>query len=313
MDIPRRCEELIETLAGSLNLAPEDDAELTEKTLREVQDLWKSDWGTEISTSHRLAMLALASELMNSDRVRRGLAGPLAMTLAQQDLPARDSLVAAVLLWSIGKSNEGLEARALAHARTVQVNGESYDPLTRLYARRVVCLFSTDRREILALLENGQRKCGVIENLNLICWASETLPPNRALRLVNDALGIARMIDRPHVCLPFLTRKMFVARKLDGVVFVTRKRLGRQKFRRYERMVSRIMRKTYEERCRLPDSERARAVALCVIGSSHAIRAQFAEARARYREALRLARVMHFSDVEREASGALKDLDDIDG
>jgi hypothetical protein len=313
MDLAQRCEELIEGLAESLNLAPDNDAEITDKALREVERLLRSEWGTEISAGQRLALLALAGEFLNSDRVRRELAGPLAMSLAHQDLAARDSLVAALSLWSISKRKESLEAKALAHARTVLGNRGSYDPLTRLYARRVVCLFSTDWREILALLASARGKCGVIESLNLMSWGSHKLPPNRALKLVNDALGIARKTDEAHVCEPFLTRKMVVARELECIVFRTRKRLGREKFRRYERMLSRIMRKTYKELCRLPDSERARAVALCLIGGGHAIRDEYAQARARYQEALRLAGAMHFSDVEREASGALKDLDELDG
>jgi hypothetical protein len=72
------------------------------------------------------------------------------------------------------------------------------------------------------------------------------------------------------------------------------------------------MLKTYEELCQLPDSERARAVALCALGDGHGLRGEYAKARARHEEALRLARAMHFSDVEREASAALKDVDELD-
>jgi hypothetical protein len=185
MDRVRHCEELIETLAVSLNLAPDNDSRSTETTLREVERLWRSKWGKGISAGQRLAMLALAAEFLNSDRVRKELAGPLARSLAHQDLPARDSLIAAVSLWSIGKSNEHLEARALAHARTAPGGIDRHDRLTCLYARRVVCLFSTDWQEILALLDSSRGKCGVVETLNLIGWGSHNVPPKRALKLVN--------------------------------------------------------------------------------------------------------------------------------
>jgi hypothetical protein len=89
MESESEFEKLIETLAWNVSKAPHHDADEADRTLHAAHDLLMSERAKEASPGQQLAMHTLASDCLDSERILREYAGPLAMRLAKEDLSQR--------------------------------------------------------------------------------------------------------------------------------------------------------------------------------------------------------------------------------
>ena len=307
----RDCEELMDTLAQSLIRSPYFDVPATNKAIAAARVLLASERTESVSPGQKLAILMLVSELIpqESEAIKERFAGPLALSLSTRPLTVRETLLVTFVLYTLRQGNERLEATALIHARNVLSDPSRYDTATQLYARRIVCILSDNMDEIQKQFDDAEAECGTKEQIDRAYWASWNVPRRAAFMLIKQALSLAAQMDEPGIVATLLQRKIAILTDMHNHLYI-RSQQNRVVRKRALR-VFRALIKGYEDLNELPHTERQRAMALCWIGNAAGLRGNYALARKCAEESLHLAQAMRFPDVEKEAAGLLKKLDDL--